>query len=336
MKYIVPLLIVISFLITSCYNSKGTLIGVKTGKIKPPKDMVFVPMGSYINHKIIDGDTIESQSFSVHPFWMSQEVTNKEYRKFVNYIKENPTDSLYWIEFKPEAKLEDSTVLLPRSAYFIHGIQLSEIDAIDTSLFYNSLESDEHRELYGDYFSNPIFDDYPVLGVSVNNAKYYCMWKTKLVNEKAEEEGDYFIPDFRLPTVEEWEFVAQRPETDKKQKKEPQFIVKKVNGKKKKFTNLLPLYPVNSGKMTDYGGYNMKDNVSEWTDYMEKVTEDVQSDYARSPKRTNQIAIKSGGNWNSKPHIYRSSDNSKEANPYTGFRIVQAFLGREYTGGGEF
>ncbi len=50
------------------------------------KGMVFCPQGSYPNVKIQNGDSIEA-NISVSPFWISNEITNKEYREFIEHVK---------------------------------------------------------------------------------------------------------------------------------------------------------------------------------------------------------------------------------------------------------
>ena len=53
--------------------------------VKKPADMEYIPSGS------IKGITMQG-------FYMSNEITNKEYREFVNYLKQHPNDSLFMFE----------------------------------------------------------------------------------------------------------------------------------------------------------------------------------------------------------------------------------------------
>ena len=86
-------------IITGCGpNTSGELIGVPGRRSygeMPPYGMVFIPQGSY-NMGASDQDmawsvTAPAKTVSVDAFWMDQtEITNNEYRQFVNYV----TDSI--------------------------------------------------------------------------------------------------------------------------------------------------------------------------------------------------------------------------------------------------
>ncbi|NJK97881.1 MAG: hypothetical protein HC905_25890 [Bacteroidales bacterium] len=53
---------------------------------KTPKDMVFVPQGSFVMKIIDDGDSL-NRMVHLDAFWMSNEITNAEYKLFVNFLK---------------------------------------------------------------------------------------------------------------------------------------------------------------------------------------------------------------------------------------------------------
>ena len=86
-------------IITGCGpNTSGELIGVPGRRSygeMPPYGMVFIPQGSY-NMGASDQDmawsvTAPAKTVSIDAFWMDQtEITNNEYRQFVNYV----TDSI--------------------------------------------------------------------------------------------------------------------------------------------------------------------------------------------------------------------------------------------------
>ncbi|NQZ78390.1 MAG: SUMF1/EgtB/PvdO family nonheme iron enzyme, partial [Ekhidna sp.] len=59
------------------------------------------------------------------------------------------------------------------------------------------------------YFRYPGYKDYPVVGISYEQASEYCIWRTKVVNLKLADENSTFRVNFRLPTELEWEVAAK-------------------------------------------------------------------------------------------------------------------------------
>ncbi|MFP4018715.1 MAG: formylglycine-generating enzyme family protein, partial [Bacteroidales bacterium] len=84
--------------IVSCGKYKGgELVGVKGRKDwqePQPYGMVFVPMGSFTmgpsDEDASWANTTKSKTVSVDAFWMDEtEITNNEYRQFVEYVKDS-------------------------------------------------------------------------------------------------------------------------------------------------------------------------------------------------------------------------------------------------------
>lgn len=93
--------------------------------------------------------------------------------------------------------------------------------------FYKSqlIDSTFHLNISSfEYSHHPRFRNYPVVGISYEQAKAYCKWRSNVVNvELKNTKNKYFTElrntlkqvglevyyEFRLPTVEEWEYAAQ-------------------------------------------------------------------------------------------------------------------------------
>jgi hypothetical protein len=69
----------------------------------PPKGMFFVPKGSFIMKFIENKDTVNA-TVSVDVFWMSNEITNSEYREYVRYVKQHPEELMCWIDLADVVK----------------------------------------------------------------------------------------------------------------------------------------------------------------------------------------------------------------------------------------
>ena len=111
-KFLLISLIVLVF--SSCSNTnQGELVGVRK-KSKPfyqpdPYGMVFVPMGSYTmgvgGQDITAGYLSQPKTISVSAFFMDEtEITNNEYREFVNYVRDSIARTLLG-EVAPEVYL---------------------------------------------------------------------------------------------------------------------------------------------------------------------------------------------------------------------------------------
>ena len=94
------LISMVALMLVGCGSSgdQGELVGVRK-KSKPfyqpdPYGMVFVPMGSYTmgvgGQDIVGASYSQPKTISVSAFFMDEtEITNNEYREFVNYVRDS-------------------------------------------------------------------------------------------------------------------------------------------------------------------------------------------------------------------------------------------------------
>jgi len=305
----------ISLTIAACFIAVVIYSQVNGYYTPDPVGMVFVPMGSFEMKYINKTDTVK-KIVSVQAFYMSQEITNREYRAYANDILKHPADSLCWIDWSKMPK-NNLPMKNKDASMFRTGVSYSDVakDIIDTNIWQNEFNNNkEVKALYQHYFSDPAFDSYPVLGVSYKQATYYCIWKTTQINNSNKATGKQFVNDYRIPTEEEWMYVASQKQ-DGKTKANDNKLKVTVNEKKTSLDNPIELFPAAGGKANDWGLYHLSDNVSEWV-----------SNYS-SINTSNSKTI-CGGSWKgNKSFSERNLLDQNAKTNYTGFRIVQTYLG---------
>lgn len=114
----------------------------------------------HLNLMQLVGDTIPGESYAIQAFEISKQVTFREYKEYLSAIRKDSSDQYY------QSQLPDSSIA--------------------------------KRADWEKYISGEIYNDYPVLGVSWNNAMNYCRWKTLKDNKK----DILFL--YRLPHCSEW------------------------------------------------------------------------------------------------------------------------------------
>ncbi len=197
-----------------------------------PKGMILITGGIYA----VEIEPGRTRDVKVDDFWISNEISNKEFRKFYEYISNNPTDSITWVDFskmESDKRTSDDQTIKPvvvKEAYKDISKKI-----IDLSVS-NSIPNKEN------YFTDSKYDNYPVLGVTWHGARYYCIWRTNEENKNLKGQDIAFQMDYRLPTQYEWIHVP-RVNTDYETE----------------------LHEVNKGEKNELGLFNMNGNVAEWT-----------------------------------------------------------------------
>jgi Uncharacterized conserved protein len=191
--------------------------------------------------------------------------------------------------------------------------------------------NNEHMAV--NYFSSPKYQNFPVVGVSWNQANAFCNWITKQkiypyqIKNKLSQGGRC-----RLPTEAEWLYAASLDERTAQANA-------KAAKKKKDTSEEQParIFPVNvyEGQKGNIGLYNMTDNVSEWvlTSYYEggenfqnRFNPDIQIGTPTTQSRFQRRKVIRGGSWKDTPSMQttsnRSYDDMDATHSYLGFRVV--------------
>jgi formylglycine-generating enzyme len=200
------------------------------------------------------------------------------------------------------------------------------------------------------YFWHPAYDEYPVVGLTWQQAKAFCVWRTQLMNNFLLSNGDYYVQDWRLPTEAEWEY-ASRGDLDLSPYPWGGPYVRNAHGCF--LGNFKPMrgrYMEDGGFYTvkitsyhpnDYGLFCMAGNVAEWTEsaYDESMYEfshDLNPEYRydaldHDPPSMKRKVIR-GGSWKDINYYMQTGTRTFEyqdtAKCYVGFRCVMSYLGR--------
>ncbi len=207
-----------------------------------------------------------------------------------------------------------------------------------------------HEPMAQNYFWNNAYDNYPVVGVTWNQAKAFSVWRTQLFNTWLINNGDMFVNDFRLPTESEWERAA-RGDLDLSQYPWGGPYIRNSTGCF--LANFKPLrgryfedggfhtVKVYSYNPNGFGLYCMAGNVAEWcsTAFDESQYEfghDMNSDYDYQAKDgdppVKKRKVLRGGSWKDIGYYLMNGTRTFEyqdtAKSYIGFRNVMTHLGR--------
>jgi gliding motility-associated lipoprotein GldK len=200
------------------------------------------------------------------------------------------------------------------------------------------------------YFSHPAYDDYPVVGVTWDQANAFCGWRTRLWNDSRSKNGEAPVDEFRLPIEHEWEYAARGGRIASPYPWGGPYL---RNTKGCLLANFKPgrgNYPEDGGFYTvkstaywpnDYGLYNMAGNVAEWTltaffensySFVHDKNPDIRYDAKDDDPTTMKRKVIRGGSWKDVGYFLQTSTRSWEyqdsTKSYVGFRCVLPFLGR--------
>lgn len=201
------------------------------------------------------------------------------------------------------------------------------------------------------YFSHPQYDNYPVVGVSWQQAKAFSYWRTQLrmswlyTKEYANEQ------EFRLPSEAEWEWAARGGNALTTYPWGGPYTTNRngcfLSNFKPQRGNYIAddnFYPsiVAHYHPNDWGLFDMSGNVAEWCeDAFDKsatnFTHDMNPVYIYYAKKDDSPAKKRkvirGGSWKDVSYYTtvaaRTFEYQDTCKSYVGFRNVQAFMGRQ-------
>jgi formylglycine-generating enzyme required for sulfatase activity len=199
------------------------------------------------------------------------------------------------------------------------------------------------------YFTHPGYDEYPVVGVSWEQATAFCEWRTMYFKKSLNLPAGQIIQPFRLPTEGEWEYAARAGKSENKYPwsieglKDTQdcFMAnfKPGDGNYTEDGHLITAR-VASFSPNEFGLYDMAGNVAEWTStvfyesgprQMSDLNPELHYDAAIEDPYEMKRKVVRGGSFKDVAHFIRSDMRSfeyqNETRSYIGFRCVRTNIG---------
>ncbi|MEZ4852812.1 gliding motility lipoprotein GldK [Flavobacterium sp.] len=217
----------------------------------------------------------------------------------------------------------------------------------DTAVWIKDFAYSYNEPMHNDYFWHAAYDDYPVVGVSWNQAKAFCAWRTLYKNSYIKKKkGRDQINSFRLPSEAEWEYAARGgiesatyPWGGPYSKNDRGCFMANFKPNRGDYAADGALYTVEakSFEPNDFNLYNMSGNVSEWTQssYDASAYEFVSTMNPNVPDRKNQRKVIRGGSWKDVGYYLavgtRDFEYADSSRSYIGFRTVQDYMGTDAT-----
>lgn len=217
----------------------------------------------------------------------------------------------------------------------------------DTTCWVNDFANAENERYMLQYFSNPAYNEYPVVGVTWEQANAFCHWRTEYLKRGLGAAAAQVQP-YRLPTEVEWEFAARGPQGNL-------FPWEKGDVKSEKgcfYANFKPdrgNYTEDGSLITSRVGtyssnanglYDMAGNVAEWTSTvftesgvndMSDMNPELRYNAAKDdPYRLKKKTVR-GGSWKDPESmiqsVWRAYEYQNQPRSYIGFRCVRSVSG---------
>ena len=218
----------------------------------------------------------------------------------------------------------------------------------DTTCWINDFDNAYNEPYTRMYFSHAGYNNYPVVGVSWEQATAFSNWRTDFLKRAIGKEGVYIEP-YRLPTEAEWEYAARAGNSETPYPWEETLPYdergcfyanfKPMDGDYVRDGHIITS-PVGTYSPNDFGLYDMAGNVSEWTstaftESIDKITSDVNPDYRYAAAQEDPYRMKRkivrGGSWKDVAQNIRSDlrmwEYQNEQRSYIGFRNVRSQIG---------
>ncbi len=214
----------------------------------------------------------------------------------------------------------------------------------DTTVWIKDFAYSYNEPMHNDYYWHDAYSEYPVVGVTWQQANAFCQWRTLYKNAHQKTKGKQAVVRFRLPAEAEWEYAARGglesadyPWGGPYAKNDRGCFLANFKPLRGDYGADQALYTVEADayEPNDYNLHNMAGNVSEWVassydpasyEYMSTINPNVND-------RDNRRKVIRGGSWKDVAYFLQVSSRDYEyqdsARSYIGFRTVQDFSGTD-------
>jgi formylglycine-generating enzyme len=291
---------------------------------------------------------------STRSFYMSEyEVSNHEYRQFVNYVRDSIAHTVLShflpgeikIDWKQAIRWDDKKLQAlwveenwNRSALntdvVIYKMGTLEVPVYpDTLVWLTDFGYSYNEPLVKNYFSHDKYAAFPVVGIKYLQALAFCHWKTGELNSRIGSKINKYTVVASLPTVAEWEAAT--------------------SGDDQTFMNLLfrnGKYNINSGQITEIDGFMVKDYADDGYYYASPVNNYLPNTFGLYNmignvwewvlknetdvfRLSEDLCTVKGGGWDSSASMLMPSFNRQlspsSAHSFVGFRYVMRITSKD-------
>lgn len=215
----------------------------------------------------------------------------------------------------------------------------------DTLVWVRDFQYSYNDPLLHSYFSKPGYAEYPVVGITWEQAYAFCYWRSHLLESEAGIQANAY----RLPTEAEWEYAARGGRKMAMYPWGDKYARDAAGCYLANFKPYRGSYHNDTGAMTmavaqfrpnDFGLYDMAGNVAEWTSSSyssaSNVTiHDMNPDFPYMARKEDPDVLKrkvvKGGSWKDISYYLqcgvRTYEYQYESRSYIGFRCVRSYIG---------
>jgi formylglycine-generating enzyme required for sulfatase activity len=339
----------------------------KLGLKNLQEQVSYIPAKSFNSLVYTGKDSASSYSqriASIQGFYISKtEVTNKEYREFVYYVRDSIAHTLLshfsdaenHIDWNKSIEWNDdrlSTLMLSPDERIFGKKEMDPVKIMydfdffgkkecisiypDTLVWMRDFSYSNNELLAKKYFSFAEYDKYPVVGINLKQAMAFCQWKSQQISnaQKGKDAAKIGIV-VKLPSNTEWESAAFEVKDsvtifDGNKGYSCNFgtISTGTGILKKGFKDDGYFYsaPVKNYPPGPFGLYDMRGNVAEWTS---TAREEIMKSEVQQEKQRSNFVVKGGG-WNSTTFYLQAGVCQffpvDDAHSFVGFRYAVYLL----------